>query len=98
MDEQIYRFWKLERNAARGFTPSVIDDADFGNLSPIQRFVQLHTTQADLVGERHWFGFGRALDALQCGFQLCWTVLFETYLVSHPVGIRARLMAGMVWL
>jgi hypothetical protein len=53
MDEQIYRFWKLERNAARGFTPSVIDDADLGDLSPVQRSIQLDTTQADLVGKRH---------------------------------------------
>jgi hypothetical protein len=53
MDEQIYRFWKLERNAARGFTPFVLDYADLGDLSPIQRLVQLDTPQADLVGKRH---------------------------------------------
>jgi hypothetical protein len=53
MDEQIYRFWKLERNAARGFTPFILDDADLGNLPPIQRFVQLDTPQADLVGKRY---------------------------------------------
>jgi len=53
MDEQIYRFWKLERNATGGFTPIIIDDADLGGLSPIQRSIQLDTPQADLVGKRH---------------------------------------------
>ena len=51
MDEQVHSFWKFERNAARGFTPIIIDDADFGDLSPIQRSVQLDTPQADFVGE-----------------------------------------------
>jgi len=53
MDEQIYRFWKLERNAAGGFTPFILNNADLGHLSSIQRFVQLDTTQADLVGKRY---------------------------------------------
>jgi hypothetical protein len=53
MDEQIYRFWKFERNAAGGFTPFIIDYADFGNLSPIQRSIQLDTSQADIVGKRY---------------------------------------------
>jgi len=35
MDEQIYRFWKFERNATGGFTPIIIDYADLGSLSPI---------------------------------------------------------------
>jgi hypothetical protein len=51
MDEQIYRFWKFERDAAGGSTPIIVDYADLGNLSPIQRPVQLDTPQADLVGE-----------------------------------------------
>jgi hypothetical protein len=53
MDEQVYRFWELERNAARGSTPFIVDYADLGNLSPFQRSVQLDTPQADLVGKRY---------------------------------------------
>jgi hypothetical protein len=53
MDEQIYRFWKFERNAARGFTPSVLDYADLGDFPSIQRFDQLDTSKANPVGKRH---------------------------------------------
>ena len=94
LDEQVYRFWKFERNAARGFTPFVLDNADFGHLPSIQRAIQLDTPQANLVCKRYRFGLGRALDTLQCGFQLCWTILLETYPVSYHVGIRTELTAG----